>query len=133
MKSPLPALAAELLADATLMAILGGEKVYIHEIAQGTARPAILMYEVSGSPLGETLQATTEPWQRRISVDCQGANPKQADEIADRVLAILNNRSGVIGDLHVQYCRVVSGVVQYEDTIRIPQRILDFRIVYGRA
>ncbi|CAM5769796.1 DUF3168 domain-containing protein [Bosea minatitlanensis] len=133
MKSPIPDLRARLVADGALVALLGGQKVYQHEAAQGETRPLVMFGEISGQPVGETLQSSTAAWERRLSADCQAATPIAADAIGDRVVALLDNLIGTVGTIFVQRCRVVSDVTGYDDTVRICRRIVDFRITYHLA
>lgn len=133
MKSPIPDLRALLQADATLVGLLGGQKVYQHEAPQAADRPIIMASEISGQPIGETLQSSTAAWERRLSFDCQAASPIAADQIADRVVALLDNLTGALASLIVHRCRVVSDVTDYDDTARVCRRIVDFRITYHLA
>lgn len=131
MRSPIPLVRTLLLNNAPVSAALGGTRIWANEIPQGTARPAIRLVEVSGAPVGETLDRTTEPWDRRFSVECQGDSSVQADDLAEKVLEALDGFSGVADGLDVQALRVVSDAFVYEDTLRVILRIIDFRIVYG--
>lgn len=133
MKSPIPLVRTILLNDIYVTAIIGADRVWANEIPQGTARPAIRLIEISGQPIGETLDRTTEPWERRFSVECQGNTSASADDLAERALHALDGFSGIAGGFDVQAMRVISDALLYEDTIRAVLRVIDFRIVYGNA
>lgn len=133
MKSPIPLVRSILLEDIYVSTVLGANKVWANELPQGTSRPAIRLIEVSGQPLGETLEHTTEPWERRFSVECQGDTSAQADDLAERVLKALDGFYGQVDGFYVQAMRVVSDALVYEDTIRVILRVIDFRITYGNA
>lgn len=133
MKSPIPIFRQLLVDDPTVNAMLGGDKVWANELPQGTTRPAIRLIEISGQPIGETVDVESLPWERRVSVECQGDSSAQADDLAEAALNALDGYFGPHSPFFVQALRIISDVVIYEDTIRVVMRVLDFRISYDYA
>jgi len=133
MRSPVKELRQLLIETPAITQFLKGNKVYRYQPPQTATAPLILLYEVSGQPIGSTLSLALPAWSRRVSVECQADAPMDVDALGDLVIDRLNGFRGTVGDLQIQDCRPVSDVYSFEDTLRRPRRIVDFNVVVASA
>jgi hypothetical protein len=71
---------------------------------KGVTYPCAIIRAVASQNIN-TLNGTNATQQRLIQIDCWGNNPKEADELAKAVHAVLNSFQGTLSDgAYIQGC-----------------------------
>jgi Protein of unknown function (DUF3168) len=116
-----------LLADSTISSMVGS-RVRVGRKPKDTDHPDILITGVASAYI-PTLQGVNATKMRRFQIDCWGNNPKEADDLATAVHALLDGYRGVLSEgTRVHSCLPNSDVDLDDEDGKISGVAVDFNV-----
>jgi hypothetical protein len=125
-----PALRAFLLADPTVSAAVGGERIFPVVMPQGERRPSLVYNIISES----TDHVTTGPSglvMARMQIDSYASTPDEGDSLARLVKDRLDGFSGLMGSVEVGGVFAETARTDYQADSQLHRSSRDYRIWFS--
>jgi hypothetical protein len=116
-----------------VMIILSTAKVYLHEIPQGTALPAIV-YQQDATGFNDTAQETIALKKKTYQFTCWASTMTGAIALSEALQDVLNATKGIYGNFKVERCRPTNESDAIAETtdenLKRKGRRVDYEVVY---
>lgn len=129
MKDIRPALRSLLLADATLSALVGGQRIFPVIMRQGEQDPSVVYNRITETADYHML-GPSGLYETLVQFDAWATTHAAAVQLADAVYDLLSGFSGLVGTIQIHGIFLINGRENYDSVVSFFRMSRDYRVVY---